>query len=217
MKKLIISIVLALAIVFVAYKCYESIKIPQEFTIIKKQRNDRVIDRLKDVRSAEEAYRSVFNKYTASFDTLINFIKYDSVKIVRSIGALTDEQIEKGMTEAQAIKQGFIIRDVIKVAALQEIFKGKYDVNTINDLRYVPQTRREDQFELATNTLTTDSGLKVPVFEARVSNMVIFKTMDEKYYECLLEENGERLRLKKYPGLKVGDLEEANNNVGNWE
>ena len=32
-----------------------------------------------------------------------------------------------------------------------------------------------------------------------------------------LQENGERKRLKKYPGLKVGDLKEANNNVGNWE
>ena len=35
--------------------------------------------------------------------------------------------------------------------------------------------------------------------------------------DAILEENGERIRLNKYPGLKVGSVQEANNNVGNWE
>ena len=47
--------------------------------------------------------------------------------------------------------------------------------------------------------------------------MVIFEDLREEYEEQILQENGERKRLNKYPGLKVGDLNEANNNVGNWE
>jgi hypothetical protein len=39
----------------------------------------------------------------------------------------------------------------------------------------------------------------------------------EEYREEILEENGNRIRLNKYPGLMVGSLEEANNNAGNWE
>ena len=90
---------IAAVIVFLGYQCYESIMVPQRFETIKKQRYDRIIQKLKDIRTAQEAYRTEKGKYTASFDTLINFIKYDSVKIIRSIGQLTDEQLEAGMTK----------------------------------------------------------------------------------------------------------------------
>lgn len=214
MKRLIIQIVLAALIIFLGYKCYESIMVPQRFKAIKEQRYDRIIQRLKDIRTAQDAYRSVYNRYTSSFDTLINFLKNDSVKIVRSIGTLTDEQLEAGMTEAEAIKKGLIIREEIKVNALANTFGANYPVD---NLRYVPFTNRKYQFKMGASKIKTDSGVEVPVFEARISNTQIFEDLDEEYHDQILEENGERLRLKKYPGLKVGDLQEANNNVGNWE
>ncbi|MDE6451396.1 MAG: hypothetical protein K2L23_03755, partial [Odoribacter sp.] len=86
-----------------------------------------------------------------------------------------------------------------------------------DDLRYVPFTQRKHQFKMGAGVVITESGLEVPVFEARVSNMEIFEDLRGEYEEQILEENGERKRLNKYPGLKVGDLKEANNNVGNWE
>ena len=52
MKKLIIQIILAGIIIFLGYKCYESIKIPQQFKVIKEQRYARIADRLKDIRTA---------------------------------------------------------------------------------------------------------------------------------------------------------------------
>ena len=51
MKKLIIQIILAGIIIFLGYKCYESIKIPQQFKVIKEQRYARIADRLKDIRT----------------------------------------------------------------------------------------------------------------------------------------------------------------------
>lgn len=214
MKKLIIQIVLAALIIFLGYKCYESIMVPQRFKAIKEQRNDRIIQRLKDIRTAQDAYRSVYHRYTPSFDTLINFLKNDSVTIVRSIGTLTDEQLEAGMTEAEAIKKGLIIREDIKVNALENTFGPNYPVD---NLRYVPFTNKKYQFKMGAGSIKTASGIEVPVFEARISNTEIFEDLQDKYHDQILEENGERMRLKKYPGLKVGDLQEANNNVGNWE
>lgn len=214
MKKLIIQIVLAGVIVFLGYKCYQSIMIPQRFTKIKEQRYDRIIQRLKDIRTAQDAYKGVYGKYTASFDTLINFIKYDSIKVVRSIGSLSDDDLEKGITEAQAIKEGRIIRDTVKAAALENVFSKDF---AIDDIRYVPFTKRQHQFKMGTSSIFTDSGIEVSVFEAYVTNMVIFDDIRDEYNEQLLQENGERIRLKKFAGLKVGDLKEANNNVGNWE
>lgn len=214
MKKLIIQIILAGIIIFLGYLCYQSIMIPQQFKEIKTQRYDRIIQRLKDIRTAQDAYKGVYGVYTGSFDTLINFIKYDSVKVVRSIGSLSDDDLEKGVTEAQAIKEGKIIRDTIKVSALDNVFGNLYP---IDDLRYVPFTKRKHQFTMGASSVITDSGVEVPLFQAYVSNMIIFEDLRDQYNEQLLEENGERIRLKKFPGLKVGDLKEANNNVGNWE
>ncbi len=224
MKKLTIQILLAGLIIFLGYQCYKSIDTPLKFTEIKKQRYDKTIQRLKDIRTAQEAFKSVYGRYTASFDTLINFVKYDSVKVVRSIGSLTDEQIEAGMTEAQAIKEGLILRDTTKVNTLTSLKNASKEKRedflldySIDDIRYVPFTKRQHQFQMGTNVIYTDSGIEVPVFEARVSNMIIFENLPEEYYEYVLQDNGEAKRLNKYPGLKVGDLQEANNNVGNWQ
>lgn len=214
MKKLIIQILLAVVIIFLGYKCYESIMIPQKFKEIKEQRYNKIVERLKDIRTAQDAYKSVYGSYTGNFDTLINFIKYDSIKVVRSIGSLSDDDLEKGITEAQAIKEGLIIRDTVKVGALENVFTKEYP---IDDIRYVPFTNKKYQFRMGASSVFTDSGIEVPIFEARISNMEIFEDLRGQYEEQLLEENGERIRLNKYPGLKVGDLKEANNNVGNWE
>ncbi len=214
MKKLIIQIVLALAIIVLGYLCYQSIMTPQRFQTIKEQRYLRIIQRLKDIRTAQEAYKDTYGQYTGSFDTLIHFIKYDSIKVVRSIGSLSDEDLENGITEAQAIKEGKIIRDTVKASALENIFNKDY---AIDDIRYVPFTKHKHQFKMGATKIWTDSGIEVPIFEAYVTNMVIFDDIRDEYNDELLEENGERKRLKKFAGLKVGDLKEANNNVGNWE
>ena len=187
---------------------------PQRFQTIKEQRYLRIIQRLKDIRTAQEAYKDTYGQYTGSFDTLIHFIKYDSIKVVRSIGSLSDEDLENGITEAQAIKEGKIIRDTVKASALENIFNKDY---AIDDIRYVPFTKRKHQFKMGATKIWTDSGIEVPIFEAYVTNMVIFDDLRDEYNDELLEENGEKKAPQKICRLKVGDLKEANNNVGNWE
>ena len=214
MKKIIIQVLLACMAIVLAYFCYESIITPMEFQKIKDHRYARIIQRLKDIRTAQEGFKSVYGRYTSSFDTLIYFVKYDSLKTVKSIGELTDEQVDAGMTEQDALKKGLIIRDTIKISALEKLFNAQYP---IDEIRYVPFTNKKHQFLMGTNTLLTESGIEVSVFEARISNMKIFEDIMEEFGDEVLQENGERKRLLKYPGLKVGSLAEANNNVGNWE
>jgi hypothetical protein len=210
----VFQIVLAIAIVVLAYYTYQSINKTQEFGVLKGQRYDRIIEQLKDIRKAEGAYKDVYGKYTGSFDTLINFIKTDSMPLVKSIGSLTDEQVEAGMTEKEAVKKGFITRDTVMISALDTVFRKNYP---IENLRFVPFTKGKIQFKLGATVFVTGSNVKVNVFEARVSNMDIFADVMDEYREEVLEENGNRKRINKYPGLKVGSLEEANNNAGNWE
>ncbi|WP_421920077.1 hypothetical protein [Marinifilum sp.] len=213
MKK-VFQILLFIAIVALAYLSYQSINKPLEFRKIKAQRYDRIIDQLQDIRKAQVAYKDVNGKYTGSFDTLINFIKTDSMPLVKSEGTLTDEQYDAGMTEKEAVKKGFIIRDTIMIAALDTIFGKDYP---IENLKYVPFTKGKHQFKMGAGIIVTGSQVKVQVFEAKVSNMIIFEDIKNEYLDELKEENGNRIRLNKYPGLMVGSLEEANNNSGNWE
>ena len=215
MKKIIIQVALALVAIYLAYACYKSVANPIECDKIMAQRYEVIVQKLKDIRTAQEAYRSVHGEYTASFDSLINFVKYDSLKMVNAIGDLTDEMVDEGLTEADAAKQGLIIRDTIRVAALQQLFGPNYP---IDDLRYVPFTDKKHEFLMGTNKLwNSDATIQTPVFEARVNNMIIFEDIMDEYGDAVLEENGERFRLNKYPGLKVGSVKEANNNAGNWE
>jgi len=212
--KPVLQILLAFAIVALGYLSYQSIMKPIEFGKIKKQRYEKIIDQLQDIRKAQNAYKEVNKKYTGSFDTLISFIKSDSMPMIKSIGSLTDEQVEAGMTEREAVKKGFITRDTIMIPALENIFNKDY---SIENLRFVPFTQSQSEFTLAAGVVVTGSKVKVQVFEAKVSNMLIFADVRAMFNAELLEENGNRIRINKYPGLKVGSLEEANNGAGNWE
>jgi hypothetical protein len=213
MKK-VFQILLAIAIVVLAFLSYQSIMKPIKFGKIKDHRYDKIIEQLKDIRKAEGAYKDVNGKYTGSFDTLISFIKTDSMPLIKSIGSLTDEQVEAGMTEKEAVIKGFITRDTIMISALNTVFGEEYP---IENLRFVPYTKGKSQFKLGAGVFVTGSNVKVQVFEAKVSNMDIFADIMDEYRDEILEENGNRIRLNKYPGLSVGSLEEANNSAGNWE
>ncbi len=212
--KNILQILLAVAIVVLGYLTFQSINKPLEFGKIKAQRYKQITQRLIDIRKAQVAYKDVHGKYTGSFDTLIDFIKTDSMPLVKSIGTLTDEQYDAGMTEKEAVKKGIITRDTIMVSAIDTLFGKNYN---IEDLRYVPCTDKKVEFTLGAGVFVTGSNVKVPVFEAKVNNMKIFGDVYSKYKDVIMEENGNRIRLNKYPGLMVGSLEEANNNAGNWE
>lgn len=212
--KPVLQILLAFLIVAFGYLAYQSIMKPIEFGKIKKDRYEKITQQLKDIRKAQNAYKEVNKKYTGSFDTLISFIKSDSISVIKSIGSLTDEQIEAGMTEKEAVKKGFITRDTVKVSALTTTFNAKFDIEA---LRYIPFTQGQTEFKLASGIVVTGSNVEVQVFEAKASNTVIFADLRDEYLDELKELNGNRIRINKYPGLKVGSLEEANNGSGNWE
>ena len=71
--RIIKSVLWVLIIVF-AYKVYGSINGPIEFNKVKNERYLKVIDKLKDIRNAQIAYKSVNGIYSDNFDSLISFI-----------------------------------------------------------------------------------------------------------------------------------------------
>jgi len=209
MKKLI-QIVLAIAIVVLAYLIWESIQTPIRFNKEKDKRKEATVQRLKDIRTAQIAYKSEYGKFTSSFDTLIDFVKNDSMKLVKAEGSLSDELLAQGWTEEIAVQEGLITRDTIRIAIKDTLFKR----NNFNPelLWKVPFTEN-DSFQMATAKLNV-SNLDVNVFEAKVHNNVLLHGMDN---QLVVNLNDEMKNQNNFPGVKVGDINEPNNNAGNWE
>ena len=71
-KKLtIINIALTVVAIFLAYMVYHSISQPVIFENTKTERELKVVQNLKDIRSTQGLFKENYNRYTASFDTLI--------------------------------------------------------------------------------------------------------------------------------------------------
>lgn len=207
--RIVIKILLGVAIIILGYLVVESIMEPIRFNKEKKIREDATIRNLKDIRTAEVAYKAKYAKYTGSFDTLINFVKFDSFPVVMAIGRISDSLWEKGVTEKEAIKMGVIIRDTSYVSVLDSIFSKAYPIDS---LRLIPYSRGE--FFLAATRIETASKVKVNVFEAHVLNSVLLRGLNK---QLIINYSAEREKITGFKGLKVGSLEEATNNAGNWE
>ena len=207
----VIQIVLFVVAVVLAYLIYQSIQRPIDFDKAKSVRYDATIERLKEIRKAELAYKDVYGRFTGSWDTLINFVTNDSVKNVRKVGELTDSMIGAKISERKAIQLGLIIRDTIKESVLDALFGKSFNVEK---LKYVPVPDTVAEFHLGATVITTGSGIKVPVFEAKAHNNIVLRGLDR---QLIINLNDQERTNEKYPGLKVGSLTETINNAGNWE
>lgn len=211
--KTAIQIVLLAAIIVLGYFLWESIQKPIRFNKEKDKREEAVIQRLKDIRSAQLAYRAEHNRFTGSFDTLIHFLKTDSFRVVQAIGSVPDSMIDelgRRKAERQALLDGLISRDTVRLSVKDSLFSPTFKIDS---LRFVPFTNNY-QFELGAGVLQTGSKVQVRVFEAKVPYDILFAGMNR---QLIINYKETREKITGYPGLKVGSLEEATNNAGNWE
>ncbi|MEA1875839.1 MAG: hypothetical protein U9N86_03155 [Bacteroidota bacterium] len=195
--KIIVQVLLFFAIVALSYFIYAGVMKPINFDKEKITRYEEVVQRLKDIRTAQVSYKSVYGRYTSSLDTLIHFVKEDSFPVEYAEGSLDD---------SLAVAMGLIVRDTFYVRVIDSIFHGKYSVDS---LQYVPFTSGI-KFDMESGTIMTASKVEVQVFEASALNFDILNGMNRQLIVNLND-------YKEFPGLKVGDINEANNNAGNWE
>lgn len=205
-----LQVILLIAIVVMGYLVIDSPNQKIKFDKELEARQTAVIDRLMDIRTAQITFKEKFGYHTASFDTLITFVKYDSLARVLKEGFLTDSLIKAGMTEEKAVKLGIIIRDTAYVTVKEDIFGAKY---AIDSLQYVP-FRDTVRFVMGQGIVTTNSNVKIQVFEASVLNDVYLDGLNPQE---IINMNATAFKWEKFPGIKVGDLVEANNYAGNWE
>ncbi len=186
---------------------------PIEFQEEKDLRENAIKTRLMEIRKAQIEYKNIYKVHAASFDQLGKFLNEQKLPFVLKEGVLTDEQLEKGMTEKEAVKQGIIKRDTMWVLAKDTLLGLNYNVA---DMRYVPGIPGDQKIEFVmdTATLKSSAGYEVKVFACEVPYMEYLVGMDPQLRYNLIDRADKQ---SKFPGLRVGSLEEINNNAGNWE
>ena len=101
--------------------------------------------------------------------------------------------------------------EAISRGAKEVVFADRKDF-CIDSLAYIPFSSKEKV--IMETVLSETQGVKLPLFEARMPYKHLLKGLDE---QLIVNEISKRKDLELYAGLKVGDVEKANNNAGNWE
>ncbi|MDR1454096.1 MAG: hypothetical protein LBJ01_00435 [Tannerella sp.] len=209
--KITLRVLLIGAVVILTYMCYRSIMSSIEFDRERELRENAIKARLIDIRKAQIEYKNVYGIHAANFEELDKFLKEKKLPFVLKEGELTDEQLEKGMKEKDAIKLGLIKRDTLWVLAKDTLFGVNYNVDS---LVIVPVADVNARFTMDTATLVSGSGYTVKVFESGVKYDTYLGDLN---HQLLVNLKDMATKLGKYGGLRVGSVTEINNNAGNWE
>lgn len=210
--KYVISFIFLAIAIFTGYTLYNSIMNPIRFNKEMNKRYQETVDELKRIRTAQITFKNEYNKYSSNLDSLKYFIETGSITVIRKEGEVPDSiYLQEGnnleKAERKALQLGMIKRDTIRVNIIDTLYRD-YDINRFG---IVPFTEKL-KFEMDTSSIEA-GGLTINIFEAKVPNLELLKGMDK---QLILNLNDNAMQNSRYPGLKVGSLEENNNNEGNW-
>lgn len=201
MKKVITYVVLPLVVLVLGYIIYTSIQEPVVFEKQRKFRETIAIERLKDIRTLQVAYKTKYNKFTGSLDSLIDFYNNGIITVVKQVGSLDD---------SLAVAQKRVFRDSIRIAVKDTLLKRPGFV--IDSIAIIPLSGGQ-KIEMKA-IIGKVSGVDVPLFEASIPFDILLNGLNR---QLVVNLNSERVSTERYPGLRVGSIEAPNNNAGNWE
>lgn len=212
MGKKIAQIILAVVIVGLIYWIYVQISTPIQFDQELKTKKALVIERIKDIRTAQRAFKTKYQRFTADFDTLASFILTDTLELERKI---VDEDDSVAM--AMLKKSGRKNIEKFKVAVIDTIFSPKkLSRQDVEQLRYIPGTDNKTQYILEAGIITTESKVVIPIVECRAPYKAFLDTVTYRQ-EIINLIDDEVNNFNRYAGVKFGSMEAGNNEAGNWE
>lgn len=228
--KIVLQVILLVAIGGLIYWLYSNIMSPLRFNRERDSRKEVAVQRLKDIRTLQVAYKSVNGKFNSSIDSLKQFYENGTMEIVMQIGSMDDslavvnteaikkanrnlkpEQLTAKLAEAYQAGQNVVYSTITKVPVRDTLFRDRADF-CIDSLKYIPFSGKEPvQMESAVKMV---SGVPVPLFEARMPYRLLLKGMNN---QLRINLDAEQRDLNRYEGLQVGSISAPNNNAGNWE
>ena len=228
--KIILEIVLAAVIVLLAWLIISSVQKPVKFNKELDARSQVAVQRLKDIRTLQVAFKSAYGRFSPTLDSLKMFYESGKMVITMQIGS-NDDSIAVANTEAikkankklnpaqmtaklrEAYEQGqkVVFSETTQIPVKDTLFTSRPDF-CIDSLYYIPFSGKQKvEMESAIKTV---SGVQVPLFEARMPYKALCKGMDN---QLRINKDAECEDQNRYKGLQVGSVSAPNNNAGNWE
>ena len=203
MKKKTIQLILWPVIIILAWLVYRSPISLKEFQEETNYRKSAVIQDLKDIRTAQIAFKDKYRVYAGDFNSLLSFVKNDSLAVVKAIGETPDS-----LTEEQALMSGIISRDTVFVPVYQTIYNQDYLDN--RDSRFPFDLEKLSKVPFSDETFNIESGniekgkVVVQVFEVSTTFGTFLNGLDATNKGIDLDNT-----------LRVGSMSDASIN-GNW-
>ena len=206
--KLGIQVVLWIASIFFAYKIYDSVSGPIRFNQVKNERYAKVIDRMKDIRTAQIAHKDVKGVFSNNFDSLIKFIDDGIFTLVEKRDS---SYLEYDRTyRIDMLKEVVVIDTLGFVSVKDSLFKN---TDRYKNMAYIPvEGAGDEKFQIKAEIINKN-GYKVPVFEVKVAKNIILFDQDAD----LLKQENETVSVDGVNGSEIilGSLSNVSTN-GNW-
>ena len=229
-KKVFTYLLLPAAIVGLTYLLVQSIMEPVKFNKHKDYRTEVAVQRLKDIRDLQVAFKNVNARYASTIDSLILFYKEGEMTITLQVGSKDDslamahtDVIKKKYRNLKGDKlnqklhelylageQNLVFAVNSKIPVRDTIFRSRENF-IVDSLAFIPFC---GDSIIMNSTIKTVSGVKVPLFEACMPYKSLLKGLNNQLRINLDAEQEDKGR---YKGLMVGSIDAPNNNAGNWE
>lgn len=164
--KIVVRILLFAVVVVLGYLTVESVLAPIRYAKEVEQKEALVIKKLKTIREAQMAYMDENGRFTASFDTLIDFMKNGTMSVTIEYGSKDDSTTT-------------FRRETVEIPVKDSLFKNV----DIDNIRYVP-LHDDLEFEMGANTIVKNN-VTVPVFQV----------LDPKPFAKERQENNDPLKV----------------------
>lgn len=192
--RLIINLLLVAGILAGIWLLIGSIREPIAFASEKSKRERAVIEKLKQIRDAQEMYRNISKRYANNFDSLAKVLNNDSFMIIQAFGdpddPLNTEKIRRDTIYKSA-------KDSMRILGLN-----------VDSLKFVPFGEGAF-FTIQADTLTYQSTV-VDVVEVGVQRKVFMGPFKDKRFARYDD------KYDPETSIKFGNMF-APNTAGNWE
>ena len=206
-KKRALELFLWALSIFFASQIYSSINGPIKFNQVKNDRYTMVIDRLKDIRTAQIAHKDVNGFYANNFDSLVSFI---DTGIFTLIEKRDSSYLEYNRTYRIDMLKEIEIVDTLGFVSVKDSLFG--DNESYKMMAVVPIDGTNSEFSIKADIIDKN-GYQVPVFEVKIQkNIVLFDQNKD-----LLDQENKVISVDAVNGPEIilGSMTDVSTN-GNW-
>ena len=206
-KKRALELFLWVLSIFFASQIYSSISGPIKFNQVKNDRYTKVIDRLKDIMSAQISHKDVNGFYANNFDSLVSFIDNGIFTLIEKRDS---SYLEYNRTYRIDMLKEVEIVDTLGFVSVKDSLFGNNE--SYKMMAKVPIDGTDSEFSIKADIIDKN-GYQVPVFEVKVKKDIVLFDQNKD----LLDQENKVISVDGVNGPEIilGSMTDVSTS-GNW-